>query len=489
MEKKTNQESETFFGKLVASFQRKSFRAGLYATLVSVLVIAAVIVLNMIVSSLNLRKDLTTDGRYSLTEETKELLASTEDELVLYYLTKDDAEDPEITVTTYLNLYSKESGRVRYEVVDLLIRPQFAEEYTEKEAELYSVIVVNETTGRSRYIPYADMILTETSYDYMTFQMKEQTIGHDIEGKINAAIHYVVSGKQTNLYAVTGHGETELGETALNYLSKGNIQYQTLELMKAERVPEDCDVLYITSATADYTEQELQVLKEYAAAGGSFLIAATYQKNMDNFNELIRMFGVELGTGIILEEDSRYYVPGAQYELFPIIRNNHEITEAYSGGEYMPMLSSVALDISGTKDGTKEATVLLSTSTTAYEKTGQVTTLSKEENDAVGPFALGVYVKDTETQAEAVIYSTVVVFAEVYLKQSGFINADMMLNSINGITEGEAVSTVRTVLLNTEESLVVTAAEANTIGIVFVAVIPALLLLIGVGVMLRRKNR
>ena len=89
MEKQNEKTSMSFFDKIGASFQRKGFRSGLYATVTSILVIVAVVIVNLIASASGIQKDLTATGEKSLTKETKELLEGLEDDLTFYYLTKE----------------------------------------------------------------------------------------------------------------------------------------------------------------------------------------------------------------------------------------------------------------------------------------------------------------------------------------------------------------------------------------------------------------
>ena len=257
MEKKNQNPIAAFLGKIVTSFKRKGFRAGLYATITSILVVVAVVVLNLIVSASHIEKDLTFDGIKSLTNETVELLDSIEGEVDVYVLTnglgKDELSYLSTYVEMYRDLYERASDKVDFQDKDLLLDPKFAEQYTTNQVIQYSMIVVNEATGLSKYISIEDMVLTEVAMDPNTFQYKNYPVGVDMEGQLNAAIHYVLTGEQTKLYAVTGHGEWTMGTEAQNLLRKANVEYATLETMTVSAIPEDCDVLFISVPAKDYT--------------------------------------------------------------------------------------------------------------------------------------------------------------------------------------------------------------------------------------------
>ncbi len=494
MEKKNQNPITVFFGKIVTSFKRKGFRAGLYATITSALVIVAVVVLNLIVSAAHIEKDLTTTGAKSLTKETEELLNSIEDELVFYVLTNgtQGLEYLNSYVQMYMDLYERANDKISFETVDLLLNPKFAEEYTDQQVIQYSMIVVNETTGLSKYISTTDMVLTETAMDPDTFEYKNYPVGVDIEGQLNAAIRYVMTGQQTKLYAVTGHGEWTLGAEAQNLLRKANVEYATLETMTVTEIPEDCDVLFISVPKNDYMDEELAMMKAYADRGGKFLILANSLAEHENYEKLIGYCGVLIDNRVIVEGNSAYHNPSSQMVLYPKMEPGNRIYDSIAKAGYLPMQSCFALSYVQDSAFDFEKTALLTTSVDSYGKRvadGMIKTLVKENGDPEGPFKVAVHVKNAKTKSEAVIVSSDYIFEDSLLKISNFANAGFLTGSVGFMTETGSMSSIRTISFDTDEMITVSAAKANAIAIVIIAVIPAMLLLIGICIMVRRKSR
>ena len=493
MEKQNDKGSMSFFSKIGTSFKRKGFRSGVYATLTSILVIAAVVIVNLIASATGVQKDLTTTGERSLTEETKELLDGLEGDITCYYLTKEGqtAIGLESYFDMYMDLYQNASDKIRFETVDLLLNPKFAEQYTDKTVLQCSFIVVNEATQLSRYISVQDMVLTETTMDSYTFQYQEVPVGLDIEGQVNAAIRYVVSGQQTKLYAVSGHGESALGTEGQKLLGKANISYNTFESMTAQQVPEDCDILFITVPEKDYTDTELAMFQAYADKGGDFLILAEKLDGVENYDKLLAYCGVQVENRIIVEGDSNRHNPATPLELYPFIDTANEITKNLSGANYLPIRNAYALTMVTEADREITVSRLLSTSEAAFAKSvqnGQIGS-SKTEGDPVGPFNVGVYLRNAKTKSEAVVISGGYAFADPYLKLSNYANASLLTGSVNYMAGADEVSTVRTLSFDTEEMLTITRARASTIAVILVITVPVLLIICGVCVMLRRRNR
>lgn len=492
MEKQNDKKAMSFFNKIGASFKRKGFRSGLYATVTSVLVIVAVVIVNLIASAVGVQKDLTTTGEKSLTEDTRELLDSLDTEITCYYLTKEGSSTGlESFFEMYVDLYEEASDKITFETVDLLLNPKFAEQYTDKTVVQCSLIVVNEAAQLSKYISVQDMVLTETTMDQDTFQYKEVPVGLDIEGQVNGAIRYVTSGQQTNLYVVSGHGERAMESEAKNLLGKANINYYTFESMTAGEVPEDCDVLFITVPNKDYSDAELEMFKAYADRGGDFLILAEKLANAENYDRLLAYCGVQVENRVILEGDSSRHNPASQLELYPFFDDANDITKSLSGANYLPLRNVYALSL--VKDTEHEISVsrMLYTSSVAYAKSvadGKIT-VTQEASDPVGPFTVGMYLKNTETKSEAVVISGGYAFSNDYTKLSNYANASLLTGSVNYLVGADTVSNIRTLSFETEEMLTINAAQANTIAIILVIAVPVALILSGIYVMLRRRSR
>jgi len=495
MDNQNEKTKMSFFGKIGASFQRKGFRSGLYAAVTSILVIAAVVVLNLIVSSAGIQKDLTTLGEKSLTNETKELLAGLEDDFTVYILTKEGniQEGFASFYEMYIDLYERASDKITFKKIDVLLDPTFVGKYTDKETVQDSIIVVNETTGLSRYVSFFDIVLTEPTLDQNTFQYKDVPVGLDMEGQLNAALRYVISGKETRLYAVTGHGENKLGTEGKKLLEKANIVYNTFESMTATQVPEDCDVLLIRVPAKDYTEEELEMFKAYADRGGDFLILAEKNDDTANYETLLAYCGIKVEDRVIYEGDSSRHDPTTALIIYPFMESSNEIAKNLSGANYLAVRNAYVL--STVTDASREIKVskMFSTSDAAYGRRlkdfGSGKGDTKQDGDLDGPFGVGFYLKNAENQSEAVVLSGGYMFDDDYLKKSNFANASLLVYSVSYMADAGETSALRTISFDSEEKITINAEQANTIAVVLVIVFPVLLIVAGVCIMLRRRSR
>ena len=227
--------------KLKAAFRTRAWRAGAYSLFAAAIVIAMAVVVNLAVNALPAsatQLDMTSNGLYSLTEGTEQILAALDKDVDIYWMVQEGYENP--TMEQVLQKYA-EFDRVTVTKVDPVRYPGFAGDYTDEEVTANSVLVV--CGQRSMFIPYADM-WTYSDYDtyayYMTYMDTEYLDVFAGEGKITSAVGYVTSEELPVMYYLTGHGETGVSDSVLDAVALNNIETKELDLLTEKAVPADC---------------------------------------------------------------------------------------------------------------------------------------------------------------------------------------------------------------------------------------------------------
>ena len=152
------------------------------------------------------------------------------------------------------------SSHLSLSYVDPVAHPQQASQY---DADSDSVVVLCEETGKSRDIPFSDIITsTYTSY----FSMTESTF--DAEGQLTSVVDYVTSDANHTVYTVTGHGEEDLSDPIVSAIEKANLNLESVSPALEGGVPEGCDVLVVNAPSTDLSESERTLLEEYLTGGG-----------------------------------------------------------------------------------------------------------------------------------------------------------------------------------------------------------------------------
>ena len=472
-------------------FRSRMFKGGAYATTVSAVVIAIVVIVNLMFTKLAWTVDLTADNKFTLTEETITMLSELEDDITFYYLIQNG--DSVGMFDNILSQYTKYGDTIKLVEKDPVSNPRFASKYTDESIEQYSIIVVNETNGRSRYVAYSDMLITEYGIDYETYQYYSEVTGLDMEGQLNSAIGYVTSDDLPTVYEVSGHGMQELGSGVVSMLEKANFRVMTgedsLDLLATAEIPEDCDVLIITTPETDFTVDEVTVLKNYMDRGGKIIFSVSYlNAEHPNLAGFMADYGMEISDGLIFEGSSGNYMQ-APYIILPDVAY-HEVTNALSDSKYLITQYTTPIYLAEELPENITQTAILTTSASSYEKKVDAQSMYQEDGDASGSFNIGVHVEDTATGAEMTVYSCYYMFPDAYAGNSTFSNIDLLIDNINVLADAESNTiTVRTIDLASDPMLVLTDAQINMWGLLTVILLPLGFLVFGiVRVVYRRKH-
>ncbi|MGB8452964.1 MAG: GldG family protein [Anaerocolumna sp.] len=472
--------------KIKASFTSRKFRGGAYATVISAIVIIMILVVNIFVTELNLKIDVSAEGMYTLTDTTKDYVKGLTDDITIYYMVQTGNEDK--TFTEIVDKYSDLSKMIKVEHKDPVLYPNFASKYTDEKVTDNSVIVVNNTNGRAKYVDNSNMYQTEM--DYQTYQTN--VTGIDAEGQITSALQYVTTEDLPVMYMVQGHGETAIGNTLASSLAKVNVTTNTLSTLTVKSIPEDCSILFINGPQKDYTEGEVSMIKDYLAKGGDAIILVDYAaEGLDNFNSLMNYYGIGFVNGIVLESEQGYYMGQYVNNLVPGIKS-HDITSGIiSKKASIVAPSAVGIQTLDTKRSTTQIDPLLTTSDSAYSKIDVSSdTVEKQDGDIAGPFNLGVAIteKYNDVGSKIIVFGSSLMIDEQMMAYPSIGNLDLMLNSINFVADKESNLAIRTRSV-TQQYLTMNAAQVNFWAIVIVVIIPVFVLAFGGFICIRRRKK
>lgn len=476
--------NESIIGKIKASFSGRKFRSGAYASILSVIVIVIILVLNLIISKMDIQIDLTASSKYSITEDTKDVIKDIKDDITIYYMVQQGGEIDEFDKIA--DKYDKLSDKITLVHKDPVLYPKFGATYVDETVTQNSFIVVNNKNNRAKYVDYQDMIVQE--FDSQTYNYK--TTGTDAEGKLTSAILYVTNEDLPNLYVVQGHQEPEIPESFSSSMDKMNVTMQTISTVKESSIPEDCDILYINSPKKDFTDEETKIIKDYMAAGGNVIVTVDYTApKLKNLQSILEYYAINVAEGIVLEGNMDMQMTNNPNRLLPKVEN-HDITKKAADSSvpvYMP--NSSGLKITDTKRSTLTITPLLTTSEDAYSKTNlQSEKLVKEDGDIDGPFYLGLLSTDyyKSVTSNLIVYSSEYTFAH---ETSGLANSDLLTGTIGYLT-GNTNTTVSIPAKTYGDNYIFISPTQSIIwGVTTALGIPVIIFIIGSFICLRRRKK
>jgi ABC-2 type transport system permease protein len=297
----------------------KNLKKGGIVAIFTVIVIAAVIVVNLIAGTVPAkyrRLDLSTNQIFSLSDTTKDLLGGLTKDVNIYIVGDPDRIDERIT--HFAGLYADLSDHVTVEVKDPVLHPDVLSTLN---TEANTVLVSCPDTGKTQSIPFTDIIQIDLMAYYQYQQYKESSF--DGEGQLTSAISYVANDTETNVYQLSGHKESTLPAMVTDALKKSNMQVHDLNLLTEGAIPGDCELLLINNPQTDLAVDEKDMIAGYLKQGGHVLILTGYTESGNpNLSSLCADYGH--GAGTILQQQSVSLLPGVRVFRWHADRNHQQ---------------------------------------------------------------------------------------------------------------------------------------------------------------------
>ncbi len=468
-----------------AKFSRQ-MKSGIYSVIISLVMVAAVIGFNLIVGLVPetaLKIDTTKQGLYTLSEQTKQVLAELDQDVTIYLIAEPGKEDD--YVVSLLGRYAQTSDHILVERINPLTNPTFAAKYTDKTVENNGIIAVGKE--RSKLVQNNDMYSYEFDYTYYT----NATVFNGESG-ITGAISYVTDPQIPVVYTLAGHGEAALSDAMAQAVAADNMEIRPLSLTSGDSIPQDAAAVAILSPQSDISAEEKERIESYLDGGGNLLLTSTFiNADMTSLYALMSASGMEPVPGVIIEGDESHSVSGYAFYLLPSIVS-HAVTDPIIANK-ASVLMPTAMGLKETKHrSTLEVSPLLMTSDAAYSKPNAYTadTFDREAGDIDGPFCVAMAAEEKfDGKDSRVVWLGSAMMLEDRTDEivSGA-NKDLFVNALGWMCGKESSVTVRPKSTLTSYLAVPTAAK-NIIGTVIMIVLPLGVLATGVTVYVRRRRR
>ncbi len=481
--------------------KKRSLKLGGYSVIVTAVVIAIVIVVNLAVRLLPTRYtkySTSTVGLYDISETSRGILSKVKDKISIYVVS-DPSYTDEVT-REYVAKYAGLNSNISWSTVDPAVKPGFLKEYTSESlsSQQTHLVLVNKNNGRSRVIPYTDIYYQKyTQQELLYYQMYYGSVPDNptyfnIEQQLTSAVDYLTAEKLPTVYYITGHGETALDSTVTGLVDAENIDLAELPLLTKGSVPDDADAVIINAATKDFTEDEIKALEAYTAKGGNVLMTSFYNSKLKERN-LTNLYGFAKSLGLEYK-DVKVYEGGGKFvqspdNILPTLVDK-KYSSAIGNNTYLLMVQCNAITLAKTAPEGVTLTELLTTSVLGFAKTEvtEETKSEKEEGDEEGTFVLGAMAEKTvdgKTSKLVWLASPVLLDGR---SLSYYSNISYFMAILTDLCEKESSVTINAKSLQIE-ALTVSEASANLWGIILIAVIPLAVLVTGFVIWNRRIKR
>lgn len=472
------------------SISRKVFGMGAYSTGMIAAAVGIIVVTNVVLGELPaswVSVDVTSQKLYSLTEQTKEYVKTIGEDVTIYVISSEESQDVMLGQT--LQRYDDLSDHIKVEYVDPNINPRFYTQYTNENISLNSLIIVS--GKRNTVVDYNDIYETSYDYDYYTGGYSSDTTGYDGEGQITSALDRVLTDDVPKVYITEGHGEVSFSTAFTNALKKENTEYESINLMDYDVVPEDAACMIIHGATGDFSADDTEKVIQYLDRGGNvILVTGIADTETPNLDALCAYMGLQVADGLVVEQEEANYYRNPYY-LLPTVGSGTYTAGLY--GQYyvfVPFGQGILIEDEDREDISYQKFLTTSDSAFAKSDISNLDNYEKAQGDADGPFAIGVAaVKTLEdgTEASMVVYGCEQIFTDTANAMVSGANQLLFTNTVSSFAKHEASISIPAKSYEVSY-LMIPQNRAVLLGVLLTVVLPLGCLAAGLAIWFRRRR-
>jgi ABC-2 type transport system permease protein len=371
---------------------KKSWLIKRTSTIIFMLILVAVfIALTLFVNNLDLDPiDFTSEQLYTLTATSKEQVKTVEQDVNIYFVGYSETD----SIVDLAKQYHNANEKINVEVVDATSRPDLANEYG---IESGSTGVIVESGDKSKIL---------SSYDFYTYDLTTYEEIDITEEKLTNSILYVVADEIPTVYFLEGYSEFSISENLYylaTYLANEVTEYDTLNLLTAGSVPEDCDTLIIQSPEKDFDDVATEAIIQYINNGGNILwfnLVVTEEQDFPNVNKVLALYGIDpFEVGVINETDSSKMMSGAASIIVPDVSYS-DITKNIPAVLFVNATKINFVSDEELENLNVTTNTLLEASEGSYFRTDfTISSTSRQSSEEEGPFVVGAEVEKVVSEA------------------------------------------------------------------------------------------
>lgn len=476
-------------------FASRKFKKGGMAIILTCVVIAIVVLINVIMSIVAekvpaLNVDFTATQKYELSQSTKDFLSTVDKDITIRLLTTEDeymsAGDYYIQVMKLIKQYPICNSHINIEYSNIVSDPSIQNKYPNE--TLYQASIIVECGDNYKVLdPSSDIF--EYTTNSSTYQ--QEISGVKVEGSIASAILNVTTNEKTKVAFLTGLGDTDYSAFQ-KVLESNNYDVSTITAQTGE-ISSDISILVLCAPSADLNKEAVERISTYLENGGDygktlFYIPSYEQVSTPNIDALLEEWNMSLENGIVAETDANHLVMQNSY-FFSIADYADTTFTAGLKNPSIPMLMGYSRPI--TISNTDKVKALLTTSDSAalYPfDADQNYNPSNETKEKKNIAVMSTYT-GTNGNSYVIVDGSYFSFTSQALSGTSYNNGAYYVNLFNK-QSGHEDQTVSIDTKTTQSaSLGIVSSQITFLTALFMVIIPLGILIAGLVIWLRRRNR
>lgn len=519
----------------------KKLKHGSMAIAFTAIFVAVLVLINIVATQIferfPLSFDMTSNASYSISDETIDYVKSIDKDVKITVLAEKDDFDAQNVYTLQadevLQKYAQYNSKIKIEYVDFLSNPNLVSQYDDG---LSAYDIIFETTQKGddgkeykrtrvvsplKLVNFSSEVVSSLSSSGMTLEAMAvnyygselnfitryatQTYSNSSGEKANyiessnaeqaytSALMIVTDSNPVKITLLTGRGEA----VPLNYyqtLMKANGYEVGSVNITTEDIPADTNIAVIAAPTVDYTDAEVKKVSDFLNNDGKLeknlmYIESVQQPDTPKIDELLEEYGIIIEDYCMYDAEASNVSNG--YLKVNLAAEEYEKDIKNDSLAMLTTLYTKPITLKFDEEDMKKTVTLLKTADTGYKadmNSGEKVSSGEQITAAIGYKA--VFGKDnTEGYSQVLVLGSEFLLDDSILQATQYANSQWILSVTNQMT-GKTTSgiTIEPSKIG-GELFELTDAQISIYKWVFILVIPLIVLVIGVVVWVRRKNR
>ena len=324
----------------------------------------------------------------------------------------------------------------------------------------------------------------------------------DIETRISSAMFTVSASGHKKVAVLTKNSAKESYSALVSALENYNFEFLELDGVVSATTLKDIDTILLTSPVSDLSEAELDAIDVFLENDGNYqknfmVFGSTSSPNTPNLNEFLEEWGIKVEDGMAYETNSTYRLSDGQSMM--LFNKKANFTKSINESELSYYCGdNVAIKSLYETQGSRTSHVLMSTSEYAVKAPKGVSGYTASSTDELGEMPVVIVTQDAkyndnydEISSHVAYFASTDFIDEVWTQFTDNGNMDFAIAVANIINGRAAASMYFLPKVTSIFSMTTpfTDGQYTAIYIVSIFVIPAILLIGGVVVWFRRRNR
>lgn len=510
---------------------KKKLKYGSMFYIIIALVVAIVVVLNCMVSMVAKRSpikiDITPDDRYELTEESINAVKALDKDIEITVTCQRDyfeslsnyyksmyaqyynvsADVPYEMIPELLDKYAlyanQGNGKINVKYVDMDKDPDLINKYKKYyTGDIQRGNIIVSAGERVKVLSESD-VMNMLTVDQTAMQSGQLLFKFTGESLLTSAITGVTDAHPVKVaFAKTMNGsplynEQSFADSADSFenelLSKNGYDCTDVDISTDEISPADYEMLVIYAPTVDFNENIIKKLNDFLYNDGKYDRNLIYvpdfsATNFPNIDEFLADWSLKVENNLIVDEVKAF---GTATNIIVNISDSESVGTLPN--EKLPIVSPYTRELTQLKKNNEDVVKeVLKSYDSAY--TADITDSNAERGEQ-GERSVVLLSQKQRTEQISTYTSSLLLIGSPYMfdrtviqQNSTYNNANVLLNTINTMTGKENGVVIPD--KNLQQSFITTTTkQAKNIQIIVVWIIPIIAALVGVVVLLRRRNK